>query len=144
MGAPAPCLDVLVPHCPASRSCTVRGLPSARPLSQENGINNPLLFFPIFYTIQEFLQRGTEARPLDGVRKYMANAHEDVPAIWSVWIPAQFINFGFSPMWFRVPFVAFVSAFWTAYVSMTRGSGKQSLQVVDGDTVADSGATAAQ
>jgi hypothetical protein len=51
-----------------------------------------------------------------------ANFHEDVPAILAVWVPAQFINFGFSPMWFRVPFVATVSAFWTGYVSVTRGA----------------------
>jgi hypothetical protein len=50
------------------------------------------------------------------------NFHEDVPAILAVWVPAQFINFGFSPMWFRVPFVATVSAFWTGYVSLTRGA----------------------
>lgn len=50
------------------------------------------------------------------------NFHEDVPAILAVWVPAQFINFGFSPMWLRVPFVATVSAFWTGYVSLTRGT----------------------
>jgi len=59
--------------------------------------------------------------PRNGLRKYAANAHEDVPAILSLWVPAQFINFGFSPMWFRVPFVSLVSAVWTGYVSMTRG-----------------------
>lgn len=56
--------------------------------------------------------------------KYRANAWEDLRAIWSVWVPAQFINFAFSPMWLRVPFVAVVSSGWTAYVSFTRGGGK--------------------
>jgi hypothetical protein len=55
------------------------------------------------------------------MRKYRLNLYDDIRAIWSVWVPAQFINFAFSPMWFRVPFVACVSAFWTAYVSYTRG-----------------------
>lgn len=60
-----------------------------------------------------------------------ANFQEDVPAILAVWVPAQFINFGFSPMWFRVPFVATVSAFWTAYVSLTRGAIKTRSSAVD-------------
>ena len=84
----------------------------------ENGINNPVLYFPIFYTIKEFLEDG----PLeDGIKKYRKNFKEDVTAILKVWVPAQLFNFAFSPMWLRVPFVAFVSAFWTAYVSITRG-----------------------
>uniref|UniRef100_A0A7R9UFH0 Uncharacterized protein n=1 Tax=Pinguiococcus pyrenoidosus TaxID=172671 RepID=A0A7R9UFH0_9STRA len=86
----------------------------------ENGINNPLLYFPIFYSFKASLE-GAENPVRTGLQMYVANAHEDIPAIWSVWVPAQLINFGFSPMWFRVPFVATVSAMWTAYVSVTRG-----------------------
>ena len=85
----------------------------------ENGINNPLLYFPIFYTIKEFLEGG-DLR--NGVKKYRAHFWEDLTAIWSVWVPAQFINFAFSPLWFRVPFVAMVSAGWTAFVSFKRGN----------------------
>lgn len=88
----------------------------------ENGVNNPLLYFPIFYTIQEFLNHGKDGKVMNALRKYALNAHEDIPAIWSLWVPVQFINFGFSPLWFRVPFVAIVSAFWTGYVSVTRGT----------------------
>eukprot|EP00614_Pseudopedinella_elastica_P012053 CAMPEP_0172609590 /NCGR_PEP_ID=MMETSP1068-20121228/29570_1 /TAXON_ID=35684 /ORGANISM="Pseudopedinella elastica, Strain CCMP716" /LENGTH=140 /DNA_ID=CAMNT_0013413147 /DNA_START=32 /DNA_END=454 /DNA_ORIENTATION=- len=87
----------------------------------ENGVNNPLLYFPIFYTIQEFLNKGAEAKVGNALKKYVNNAHEDIPAIWSVWVPVQFFNFGFSPLWMRVPVVAMTSAFWTAYVSITRG-----------------------
>jgi len=91
----------------------------------ENGINNPLLYFPIFYTIKEALEGG-DLR--DGVRKYRAHFWEDLTAIWSVWVPAQFINFAFSPLWFRVPFVAMVSAGWTAFVSFKRGNKEQLAQ----------------
>ena len=35
----------------------------------ENGINNPLLYFPIFYTIQEFLKDGVDMKPMNGLRK---------------------------------------------------------------------------
>jgi hypothetical protein len=96
----------------------------------ENGINNPVLYFPIFYTVKEFIEGG-DLR--DGVKKYKAHFKEDVLAIWKVWIPAQFVNFAFNPMWMRVPFVAFVSAFWTGYVSMTRGK-KEELPVEDEET----------
>lgn len=65
---------------------------------------------------------------LKGIRMFRKNFHEDVPAILSVWVPAQFLNFGFSPMWFRVPFVATVSAFWTGYVSLTRGAKDSSSE----------------
>jgi len=85
----------------------------------ENGINNPLLYFPIFYTIKELLEGG-DLR--NGLKKYHAHFWEDLTAIWSVWVPAQFINFAFSPLWFRVPFVAMVSAGWTAFVSFKRGN----------------------
>ena len=37
-------------------------------------------------------------------------------------LAAQAFNFAFSPMWLRVPFVSFVSALWTAYVSIVRGN----------------------
>ena len=88
----------------------------------ENGINNPLIYFPLFYTIQEYLEGGNWQ---NGIVKYKRNAAEDLPAIWALWVPAQLINFAFSPMWFRVPFVASVSAIWTSYVSITRGNSKE-------------------
>mgnify|MGYP000871669743 CR=1 FL=1 len=84
----------------------------------ENGINNPLIYFPLFYTVQEYLAGGDWR---NGISKYKQNAAEDLPAIWALWVPAQLFNFAFSPMWFRVPFVASVSAIWTSYVSYTRG-----------------------
>ena len=84
----------------------------------ENGINNPFLHFPVFYTVQEWIAK----RPLSGgIEKFKQNFWEDVPRIWAIWVPAQLYNFGFSPAWMRVPFVAFVSAFWTCILSVTRG-----------------------
>ena len=84
----------------------------------ENGINNPFLHFPIFYAVQEWIAE----RPISGAYdKFKSNFWEDVPRCWAVWVPAQLFNFGFSPAWFRVPFVAFVSAGWTCILSLTRG-----------------------
>jgi len=90
----------------------------------ENGINNPVLYFPCFYTLKEFVEGGDLS---NGIKRYRSNMWNDLTAIWSVWVPAQFLNFSFSPMWFRVPFVACVSAGWTAYVSFTRGGVQNNL-----------------
>lgn len=84
----------------------------------ENGINNPLLYFPIFYSIKEYIEEGSFE---NGMEKYKKNMYSDLTAIWMVWVPAQFINFAFSPIWLRVPFVACVSALWTGIVSVRRG-----------------------
>lgn len=89
----------------------------------ENGINNPILYYPTFYSIKAFIEghSAVESIPV-GINKYRENLVEDVIAIWKVWVPAQFFNFAFSPMWFRVPFVACVSFMFTCYVSFKRGA----------------------
>ena len=106
----------------------VRDVPGMRNLVTqvfiENGINNGMLYFPVFYSVQSWLEGA--ASPLrEGPRKFLANAHRDVPDIWSVWVPVQFFNFGFSPLHLRVPVTAFVSAGWTCYLSWMRGSYKK-------------------
>ena len=93
-------------------------------LAIENGINNPLLFFPVFYTLKELIEEGDVdilAAAKRGLGVYSENWKEDVLAAWKVWVPAQLINFAFSPMWFRVPFVACVSFGWMVFVSFARG-----------------------
>ena len=82
-----------------------------------------MLYFPIFYSLKMMIGHNVpiqEAVPL-GLAAYKKNWYEDVTAIWKVWIPAQTFNFAFSPMWFRVPFVAIVSFGWTCFVSIRRG-----------------------
>lgn len=96
----------------------------------ENGINNTFLFFPCFYTLKEVIGGGASltASVAQGLSRYRTNFWSDITACWSLWIPAQTINFAFSPAWARVPFVACVSALWTGYVSLTRGSDSDSSE----------------
>jgi hypothetical protein len=95
----------------------------------ENAINNPVLYFPCFYMMKEYI----DGQPLvNGIHRYRKNLYEDVPAIWAVWVPAQLINFSFSPPWFRVPFCAAVSCLWTGYVSYTRGDAAKEKGVAEG------------
>jgi len=93
----------------------------------ENGINNPLIYWPVFYTIKTYIERPNEGLSLQqsatmGVQRYRENWWDDVTSIWKVWVPAQIVNFAFCPLWLRVPYVATVSFFWTCYVSFVRGA----------------------
>ena len=84
----------------------------------ENILNNALLYFPSFYAVQSLYQGG---RAIDGLAKFRASWREDVPAIWSFWVPVQTLNFLVSPLWARVPVTAAASLLWTSYVSFSRG-----------------------
>ena len=84
----------------------------------ENVLNNALLYFPSFYAVQSLYQGG---RAIDGLAKFRERWREDVPAIWSFWVPVQTLNFLVSPRWARVPVTAAASLLWTSYVSFSRG-----------------------
>ena len=84
----------------------------------ENVLNNAVLYFPSFYAVQSLYQGG---RAIDGLAKFQERWREDVPAIWSFWVPVQTLNFLFSPLWARVPVTAAASLLWTSYVSFSRG-----------------------
>ena len=85
----------------------------------ENFGNNCLLYFPCFYTVQTLYEGGQAG---DGLRKFRANFAEDAPAILALWVPVQTLNFSLSPLWMRVPVTTMASAFWTTYVSFSRGA----------------------
>ena len=84
----------------------------------ENVLNNAVLYFPSFYAVQSLYQGG---RAIDGLTKFQERWREDVPAIWSFWVPVQTVNFLASPLWARVPVTAAASLLWTSYVSFSRG-----------------------
>ena len=54
---------------------------------------------------------------------HCATRMEFCVAQWMLFVPAAFFNFGFSPLWLRVPFNASVSFVWTMILSSRRGSG---------------------
>ena len=106
----------------------------------ENGLNNALLYFPIFYSLQSMLQGCGMAHSLvEGPRTYAQNAHKDLPDIWKFWVPAQLVNFGFCPLWMRVPMTAALSFVWTAYISCSRGAYQQRLPAPSSAHAADMG-----
>lgn len=103
----------------------------------ENGLNNPLLYWPIFYSLKTFIEQppGKSYSPREivacGIARYRETWSEDILSIWKVWIPAQLVNFAFCPLWARVPFVASVSFFWTCYVSFVRGTPDDDAESAD-------------
>lgn len=87
-------------------------------------VHMPMMYFPTYYTVKEFVG-GTSWNPAvwaqDGCTKYYGNMKEDLSAMIKLWGPSDCVQFVL-PLHIRLPFRHFVSFFWTAYVSFTRGS----------------------
>jgi len=83
-------------------------------------IHHPILYFPVFYTIKEFVMK-PEPSVRNALQTYKNNFTEDIPALWKIWMPATIINFAFMPMWGRIPTVAMTSMVWSCILSAMRG-----------------------
>lgn len=82
-------------------------------------IHHPFVYFPVFYTLKEAVAGGTFSSAME---KYRTNLLEDCTALWKVWVPASILNFGFSPLYMRIPVVATTSLLWTMILSYMRGN----------------------
>lgn len=54
--------------------------------------------------------------------KYKTELWDSVKALWSIWVPAQLVNFAFVPRYLRIPYVAGVSFLWTVVLSCMQGN----------------------
>jgi hypothetical protein len=86
-------------------------------------IHHPLLYFPTFYALKATI----EQRPLiegadSALARYRSEIFQSCQALWSVWVPAQIINFTFVPRHLRIPFVAATSFGWTIILSVMQGA----------------------
>jgi hypothetical protein len=93
------------------------GAPVTRALVDQLG-HVPAIYFPSFYALKAVV----EGRPLAGgdegaIGRYRAEGWECLKANWSIWIPAQIINFTFVPAHLRIPFVSTTSFGWTVVLS---------------------------
>lgn len=85
----------------------------------DQGIHHPFVYFPSFYALKGVI----EQEPLQtSMRKYREHLYEDCKSLWSIWIPAQMVNFAFVPRHLRIPFVAGTSMLWTVVLSVKRGA----------------------
>ena len=84
----------------------------------------PFLYYPTFYVLKASIVSGqmTLSGTRDALNDYRKVAISDNMAQWCFFAPAATLNFGFSPLWLRVPVVAAVSFLWTMVLSYRRGS----------------------
>lgn len=88
-------------------------------LAIDQGLHWPFAAIPAFHVMKGL---GERRSVLASLRSCRAVWLSDVKACWAVWIPAGLINFGLMPIALRVPFAAFVSFGYTAFVSYRRGA----------------------
>ncbi|GBG00328.1 hypothetical protein Rsub_13098 [Raphidocelis subcapitata] len=87
----------------------------------DQAIHHPFCYFPVFYG----LKGAVEGRPLASTwGKYKADLWDNCKALWTIWVPAQLVNFAFVPRHLRIPYVAGVSFAWTVVLSAMRGALK--------------------
>ncbi|GBF93159.1 hypothetical protein Rsub_05890 [Raphidocelis subcapitata] len=85
----------------------------------DQAIHHPFCYFPCFYA----MKGAVEGRPLPStVAKYKAELWENCKALWTIWVPAQLVNFALVPRHLRIPYVAGVSFLWTVVISVMRGA----------------------
>lgn len=86
-------------------------------------VHIPLLYFPCFYVLKDAIEAREVRleRTCNAVSRYLHVALSDNLAQWGFFLPAAIVNFGFSPVWLRVPVVAGVSFLWTMVLSYRRG-----------------------
>lgn len=83
----------------------------------------PSIYFPSFYALKALV----EGRPLikgenSAAQLYRQEGWSCLKANWTIWIPAQMINFAFVPIHLRVPFVSSTSFGWTIILSSMQGA----------------------
>lgn len=86
-------------------------------------LHHPSMYFPCFYS----LKAAVEGRPIlsgedSAMKRYSEEYWDCWKACWSIWIPAQIVNFTFTPRHLRIPFVAATSFVWTVTLSLMQGS----------------------
>ena len=93
-------------------------------------VHIPFLYYPTFYVLKASIMAGAMSADIarDALGEYSRVAWSDNLAQWSFFAPAATLNFGFSPLWLRVPVVAAMSFLWTMVLSYRRGSSREQQQ----------------
>ena len=84
---------------------------------------DPVLFFPVFYSLREMLATGELGAHTvtAALAKYRENVFEDLRNSWGVWFPCHAVTYGLMPLHLRMPWVACVSFGYVGLLSFTRG-----------------------
>ena len=83
---------------------------------------DPVLFFPVFYSLREMLATGELGAHTvrAALAKYRENVFEDLRNSWGVWFPCHAVTYGLMPLHLRMPWVALVSFSYVG-LQLTRG-----------------------
>lgn len=66
--------------------------------------SHPFFYFPVFYGMKGYVEGRS---PTAIYEKYRAELWENCKALWTIWVPAQLVNFSVVPRHLRIPFGAF-------------------------------------
>ena len=81
-------------------------LHSAGKMALDQFCHVPLLFLPVFYSVDAWLR----GEGLEHVRqKYEREAWATLKVNWVIWVPASFVSFAIVPLHWRIPYVSAVS-----------------------------------
>jgi hypothetical protein len=88
---------------------------------------DPVLFFPVFYTFKESLNRPMQrVFQFDTVRsalaKYRNNCYNDLKNSFTFWLPGHCVTYGLCPTHLRMPWIAALSFGYVSLLSLTRGA----------------------
>ena len=105
----------------------LRDLPGQRTVicqvALDQGLHWPFFAIPAFHLVKAC---GEGVNPHAALLAMRSVWLSDVRACWAVWVPAGLINFSFMPVSLRVTFAAFVSFWYTCFVSWRRGAPSSS------------------
>ncbi|KAF6260930.1 hypothetical protein COO60DRAFT_1504019 [Scenedesmus sp. NREL 46B-D3] len=85
----------------------------------DQAIHHPFFYFPVFYSMKGYVEGRS---PAEIFERYRNELWENCKALWTIWVPAQMVNFSVVPRHLRIPFVAGVSFAWTVVISVMRGA----------------------
>jgi hypothetical protein len=63
--------------------------------------SHPFFYFPVFYSMKGYVEGRSASEIYD---KYRADLWENCKALWTIWVPAQLVNFSVVPRHLRIPF----------------------------------------
>jgi len=63
--------------------------------------SHPFFYFPVFYGMKGYV----EGRAPSAIyERYRAELWDNCKALWTIWVPAQLVNFSVVPRHLRIPF----------------------------------------
>ena len=80
----------------------------------DNGFYSPFVYMPAYYSTKAMFAGQS---PVEGLKEYRENGAEVLKALYSVWIPAQFINFLLMPPQYKIMYITVVGFFWEVILS---------------------------